>query len=144
MAKEKKSKKIVSVDGISIGVKEDIGLSLGALLGQESPKNENGIEKKVDSEQKIKNSEQDILPRLQKLSKVMLRRRTSGFGGKTVTQVTLPNECNIELEILSKELRKGLGCGSRLEEGLIFLQGYICDRAEAWFSKKGVKKVQID
>ena len=78
---------------------------------------------------------------LSKLAKVLLQRRTAGCGGKTVTVVSLPKECPLNLEAQAKDMRKALGCGSRAEEGKIILQGDICDRAEDWFIKNGVKKV---
>lgn len=142
----KKTKKIISNDGITIGANENISLSISTLLGAESTKSENTFVEKTDKQEKNKKNEQTVSPLLKNISnisKVIVRRRTSGFGGKTITELSFSKENNIELEILAKELRKGLGCGSRVENGLIFLQGDISDRVKEWFLKKGVKKVQI-
>lgn len=139
----KKRKNFDSEDGISIGSNEQLGLSIRGLLGVESEKSENKYDENTEKQKKDKIAKQDVLTLLKDISKVIVRRRTSGFGGKTVTQLSLSTESNIELEILAKELRKGLGCGSHVENGLIFLQGDISDRVEEWFLKKGVKKAQI-
>ena len=76
-----------------------------------------------------------------KISKVALQRQRAGRGGKTVTLVILPQDYKGDTAALAKELRKGLGCGSTIEDGKIILQGDIADRAEAWFTKKGVTKI---
>jgi len=78
---------------------------------------------------------------LSRLNKVSLQRRTAGYGGKTATVVLLPRDAAVDLEALAKDMRKALGCGSRVEEGRVVLQGDIADRAEAWLLKRGVKRV---
>ena len=142
MAKKKKTK-ITSDENISIGAGSEFSLPLASLFGQNIHKKEEKVEKKADKGNKSGQIEEELYSLLQKISKVILRRRTSGFGGKTVVQLTLPQGCNIELAMLAKEIRKALGCGSRVEKGEILLQGDICDRAEEWLYKQGVKKVQI-
>lgn len=143
MSKKKKTK-ITSDENISIGKDSEFSLPLASLFGQDLSKKEEILEKKTNKGDKAGHIEtEEFYSLLQKLSKVILRRRTSGFGGKTVVQLTLPQGSNIELELLAKEIRKALGCGSRVEKGEIFLQGDICDRAEEWLYKKGVKKVQL-
>lgn len=79
---------------------------------------------------------------IQRLSKITLHRQSSGMGGKVATVVTLPNEA-ADLETLAKELRKGLGCGSRVAGGKIILQGDIQERARDWFVKKGARRVVL-
>lgn len=73
--------------------------------------------------------------------KVAIQRQTAGRGGKTVTVVMLPKDVAIDLEALAKDMRKSLGCGSRVEEGRVVLQGDIVDRAELYFQKIGVQKI---
>ena len=80
----------------------------------------------------------DTLP---KISKVSLQRQRAGRGGKTVTLVTLAQDYRGDVAALAKEHRKGLGCGSTIEEGKIILQGDIADRAESRNAKKGVTKI---
>ena len=53
----------------------------------------------------------------------------------------IPGKSIVDREKLAKEMRKGLGCGSFVEEGNVILQGDICDRAAEWLLKKGVKDV---
>lgn len=145
MTKPKKIKKIKSGDGFSLG--EDGGalsVSLGVLLEKESEKEKNVIDRhgsltsEDTGEKRVPPSE---VGHISKLSKVSLQRRTAGCGGKTVTFVTIPKDAAIDLEALAKEMRKGLGCGSKVEKGGIFLQGDIVERVEDWFLKRGVKKI---
>ena len=51
------------------------------------------------------------------------------------------NQVITDREKLAREMRKGLGCGSFVEEGNVILQGDICDRAREWLLKNGVKEV---
>ena len=140
MAKDKKGK-VTSGEGFSLGDEGGFSLSIGALLGKETKHEKKEAEAKSESKKDIASSRQAQPVPLSKLAKVLLQRRTAGCGGKTVTVVSLPKECPLNLEALAKDMRKALGCGSRAEEGKIILQGDICDRAEAWFVKNGVKKV---
>ena len=145
MDKNKKSK-MKSGQGFTVGESGGFSLSLGALLGktsseeakaakaQEPPKTPKGAKEEKGEKGEKKCGEM-------KLTKVSLQHRTSGCGGKTVTVVTLPQDTAVNKEELARELRRGLGCGSRVEEGKIILQGDICDRAAEWFSKKGAAKI---
>jgi len=121
-----------------------LSVSLGSLM-----EGEDTCEEKKDTEKRLVSAEgggpqtvrQVDLKDLPKLSKVSLQRRTAGYGGKTATVVLLPRGAEVDLEALAKEMRKALGCGSRVEEGRVVLQGDIADRAEAWLLKRGVKRV---
>lgn len=80
---------------------------------------------------------------LSKMGKIVLRRERKGRGGKTVTLVsgiTLPAD---KLEQLARALRKGLGCGSTVEQGTIVLQGDIALRAQEWLRDHGATKTVI-
>ena len=59
--------------------------------------------------------------------KVVVRFTRKGHGGKTVTTVAgvLPHA----QEALCTEMKKALGCGARVEDGAIVLQGDLVDRA---------------
>ena len=140
MAKTAKNKKnkMDGGEGFTIGESGAFSLSLGALLGK-NPQAQEAQE--APEAQKTQKTPADKKTDGLKLTKVSLQHQKSGCGGKTVTVVTLPKECAIDKEQLAKELRCGLGCGSRVEEGKIILQGDICDRAAEWFSKKGVVKI---
>lgn len=125
--------------GVSFGERGALGASLASLLGVE--KNASGSGERADDErtERPAKTAEDSAPKPP--SRVSLQRRRAGCGGKTVTVVILPQEWRGDLPALAKELRKGLGCGSSIEDGRILLQGDIQERAEAWFIKKGVKKV---
>jgi translation initiation factor 1 len=71
--------------------------------------------------------------------KVVVRFTRKGHGGKTVTVVTgvLPHA----LEPFCSELKKALGCGARVEDGAIVLQGELVERAALFLEKKGAAKV---
>ena len=71
--------------------------------------------------------------------KVVVRHTRKGHGGKTVTVITgvLPHA----LEALCSEMKKALGCGARVEDGAVVLQGELVDRAMGFLEKKGAKKL---
>ena len=132
--KNRKNKKLTEGEGFTLAQEQPLGLSIGALLGV------------PQKEAKAKNAEKKAEPQAApaappKISKVALQRQRAGRGGKTVTLVILPQDYKGDTAALAKELRKGLGCGSTIEDGKIVLQGDIADRAEAWFTKKGVAKI---
>ena len=132
--KNRKNKKLTEGEGFTLAQEQPLGLSIGALLGvpQKEPKAKN-------AEKKAEPQAAPAAP--PKISKVALQRQRAGRGGKTVTLVILPQDYKGDTAALAKELRKGLGCGSTIEDGNIVLQGDIADRAEAWFAKKGVTKI---
>ena len=73
--------------------------------------------------------------------RVVLQKERKGHGGKTVTRVRSHGLVGEALEQLAKDLKRGLGCGARVEDGEVLLQGDIADRAAAWFEARGTKKV---
>jgi translation initiation factor 1 len=129
-------KRITDSGDISVGGGESLSVSIGNLTGREkSPRAETPP------------SDRDIPPKSPPgdspaPSRVILRRETAGRGGRTVTVVeTRPEMNGAAAEELAKAIRRALGCGSRVEGTKIILQGDIKDRAEAWFAKRGVKKI---
>ena len=117
-----------------------ISLGFGALLGvPQKERSDENEEKKAEPQSARGAKAEAAAP--PKISKVTLQRQRAGRGGKTVTLVILPQDYKGDTAALAKELRKGLGCGSTIEDGKIVLQGDISDRAEAWFAKKGVTKI---
>lgn len=133
MAREKKNKKLTSGEGFAVNG-GDFGISLGALLGKAEPE----LTQKPKEEKKEK-SKSAVMPAELKIPKVSLQKKRAGCGGKTVTVVTLSKDSNVAPEALVKELKKGLGCGARVEDGKIVLQGDIADRAAEWFSRRNIK-----
>jgi len=75
------------------------------------------------------------------LNKLVLRKEKKGRGGKTVTRLEGITASSKALEALAKELRKSLGCGARVEENHIILQGDVRERASQWLTRKGTKKI---
>jgi len=88
----------------------------------------------------------DIKKMIPKFEKISLQHQRSGRGGKTVTLVYISGKAELKaapnIEALLKELKKSLGCGGRIEEGKLVLQGEIADRASEWFVKMGAKAVK--
>ena len=142
--REKKNKKIASGEGFSISSDVAFGVTLAELLGKEKPaavqKSEETSKQTLEEASASKGASETETSSA-KISHVSLRRERAGRGGKTVTIVTLPKDHPGDVAALAKELRKGLGCGSSLEDGKIVLQGDITDRVEAGFAKKGVTKI---
>lgn len=140
MQNKKKNKKLTKGEGFTLAQEQPLGLSIGALLGvpQKTRADENEEKKAATMDARGAKAEAAAQP---KISKVALQRQRAGRGGKTVTLVILPQDYKGDAAALAKELRKGLGCGSTIEDGKIVLQGDIADRAEAWFAKKGVTKI---
>lgn len=140
MQNKKKNKKLTEGDDFTLAQEQPLGLSIGALLGvpQKTRADENEEKKAAQQSAHGAKAEAAAQP---KISKVALQRQRAGRGGKTVTLVILPHDYKGDAAALAKELRKGLGCGSTIEDGKIVLQGDISDRAEAWFAKKGVAKI---
>lgn len=140
MQNKKKNKKLTEGEGFTLAQEQPLGLSIGALLGvpQKERADENEKKKTAAMDTRGAKAEPAAHP---KISKVALQRQRAGRGGKTVTLVILPQDYKGDTTALAKELRKGLGCGSTIEDGKIVLQGDIADRAEAWFAKKGVTKI---
>ena len=73
------------------------------------------------------------------LEKVVVRFTRKGHGGKTVTVVS--GVAPYALEGMCTELKKGLGCGARVQDGDVVLQGDLVDRTIALLEKKGAKKI---
>ena len=135
MQNKKKNKKLTEGEGFTLAQEQPLGLSIGALLGvPQKERSDENEEKKAEPQSARGAKAEAAAP--PKISKVALQRQRAGRGGKTVTLVILPQDYKGDTAALAKELRKGLGCGSTIEDGKIVLQGDIADRAEAWFTKK--------
>lgn len=78
-------------------------------------------------------------PRRLFLEKVVVRKVRKGHGGKTVTEIA--GIAPAVLEELCGELKRALGCGARVEDGTVVLQGELVERAVAFLEKKGAVRV---
>ena len=143
-----------------IVVNENMNVSIGELL---NPKSVNHTEQcseekskekisgdspalsDIDAKLSLDYSHYDIKKMIPKIGKISLQHQRSGRGGKTVTLVSIGEAKAVvkqNLEALLKEMKKSLGCGGRIEEGRIVLQGEIANRASEWFVKMGAKAVK--
>jgi len=143
-----------------IDVNENLNVSIGELLIPKSAENTEQYSEEIskdklsgnssahsdnDAKSNINDSHTDIKKMIPKIGKISLQHQRSGRGGKTVTLVSIGEakaEVKQNLEALLRELKKSLGCGGRIEEGRIVLQGEIADRASEWFVKMGAKAVK--
>jgi len=82
-------------------------------------------------------------PDYSKVDRVVLRYERKGQGGNSVTRVEGVPFADDALEDLARELKKSLGCGAWVEGNEILLQGDLTERSQAWFQKKGVRRVVI-
>ena len=118
--REKKKK----VEIGTAGMEEGLSLSIGALLGKEVPPQ--SVEETRNPAKKTetaKGPQKTLAELLAGLTQVTLHRESSGRGGRMVTLVRLKGNELPDAEELAKALRKGLGCGSHVEEECIVLQG---------------------
>lgn len=109
-----------------------LGISLGALLGKETPPEEAPAGKTPP--ETVPSSGEGKLP-----GRAVLSRETKGRGGKTVTRISFRDGTPPDTAALAKSLRTAMGCGGTVEGDDILLQGDQADRASAWLSAKGVR-----
>jgi translation initiation factor 1 len=70
-------------------------------------------------------------------AKIVVRFERKGHGGKTVTIVSGVSGGSRVVDELASEMKKALGCGARVEDGDIVLQGDLVPRALAFLEKRG-------
>jgi translation initiation factor 1 (eIF-1/SUI1) len=138
MLKNKK-KKIDGQGDISRGCPVGFSVSIGDILEiPHSPACREEEKKPPDDD----GARQDIEAFLKSVSRAIIHRESAGRSGRIVTVLELrPAPDKKTSEALAKAIRKGLGCGSRVEADKVFLQGDIRDRAEVWLFKRGVRKI---
>lgn len=78
------------------------------------------------------------LPRLF-ADKVVVRFTKKGHGGKTVTVVT--GVMPAVAQAMCADMKRALGCGARVVDGAIVLQGELVERAVRFVEDKGAVKV---
>ncbi len=94
-----------------------------------------------DPSSKSSKEDADALPELKGV--FSLRKEKKGRGGKTVTLVSGNCLSEKDAEKLARALRKALGCGSRVEENMVLLQGDLRERTELWLLAHGAKRVVV-
>jgi translation initiation factor 1 len=83
----------------------------------------------------------DGAPDLSRSGKLVVRRERKGHGGKTVTVIEGLRLSSTQLEMVARTLRKTLGCGSRVENGCVLLQGDLVPATEKWLRARGATQV---
>lgn len=83
----------------------------------------------------------DGAPDLSHSGKLVVRRERKGHGGKTVTVIEGLRLPSTQFEMVARTLRKTLGCGSRVENGCVLLQGDLVAAAEKWLRAHGATQV---
>jgi translation initiation factor 1 len=80
-------------------------------------------------------------PDLSHSGKLVVRRERKGHGGKTVTVIEGLRLSSTQLEMVARTLRKTVGCGSRVENGCVLLQGDLVAAADKWLRAHGATQV---
>lgn len=109
-----------------------LGISLGALLGKETPPVKAPPEKAQPDAPP--SSGEGKLP-----GRAVLSRETKGRGGKTVTRISFRDGTPQDTAALLKNLRTAMGCGGTVEGDDILLQGDQIERTAEWFAARWVK-----
>jgi len=124
----KKKKELPQEVSLNAG---SMGISIAELLGRAPAAPVQNKEKAPQAKGEEKVAEK----KSGKISRWSLQRQTAGRGGKVVTLVVFPKDSAVDLESVAKQMRRGLGCGSHVEENKIVLQGDIAERAQTWLEK---------
>ena len=72
--------------------------------------------------------------------KVIVARSKKGRGGKVVTTIT---GVRTSVDALAQDLKKALGCGATVEEGVVVVQGDQTARVRAFLEARGARKLVI-
>lgn len=77
------------------------------------------------------------------VDRVVIQFERKGHGGKKATRVVGLPFGSETMGGIVRELRSEMGCGAWIEQGSLLLQGDLAERLEAWFRKKGCKRVVV-
>ncbi|MDR1471594.1 MAG: translation initiation factor [Synergistaceae bacterium] len=143
MMSKGRAKRIDANGGITLGSMEVFALPIGRVMGDgsASPEEEtaNGSQAESDERRRDLPDSVDFF----KAAQATLHRESSGRGGRTVTVISFKPAPDKELaEVVAKAMRRGLGCGSHVEEFRIVLQGDMRDRAGQWLVRQGVISIR--
>jgi translation initiation factor 1 len=76
-------------------------------------------------------------------ARAVVRYERKGRGGKEVTVVEQLSLNPKDLERWVKELKSALGCGGKVDEGALVLQGDQRERLPALLEARGVRRVSV-
>ena len=71
----------------------------------------------------------------------VVRREREQRGGKTITRVARLDLRPEDLKLLAREKAKALGCGARVEDEEIVVQGDQVERCAVWLERRGARRV---
>lgn len=74
-------------------------------------------------------------------TRLVVRRERKGHSGHTATVVEGLLEAGVDATDVGKQLKRALGCGASVDDGVLVLQGDVAERAAAWLEGQGVKRV---
>jgi translation initiation factor 1 len=80
---------------------------------------------------------------LSSCGKLVVRRERKGRGGKTATLIAGLGLREKQMEHLTKELKRSLGCGATLDGDTIVVGGDMTTRVAEWLRKHGAKRVVL-
>jgi translation initiation factor 1 (eIF-1/SUI1) len=83
------------------------------------------------------------VPDLSRSAKIVVRHERKGHGGKTVTVVEGLKLPEAHLESVARTLRKAFGCGSRVVDCCVVLQGDLTTAVAAWLRARGAARVTL-
>lgn len=84
-----------------------------------------------------------LRPTATTIARAVVRYERSGRGGKEVTVVEQLGLTTSERETWLKALKAALGCGGKVEEDRLMLQGDQRKRLPALLTARGVKKITV-
>lgn len=79
----------------------------------------------------------------ERLARAVVRYQRKGYGGKEVTRIEQLALDAGELEGWLGDLKRALGCGGRIEDDVLVLQGDQRERVKSWLVERGLKKVTV-
>jgi translation initiation factor 1 (eIF-1/SUI1) len=149
--KKKKSGDSWDSGQISLGGGDKFSLSIGDVIGkhviepapadypaEDAARNS----KKSNKASKEPVSRDEFSTFLAGAQQAALHKETAGRGGRTVITISFrPQPDAGTANALAAAMRKALGCGAHVEHANVVLHGDIKDRAAAWLSRGGVRKV---
>jgi translation initiation factor 1 len=80
---------------------------------------------------------------LSRSGKIVVRHERKGHGGKTVTIVEGLKLPAAQLELMARTLRKAFGCGARVDDGRVVLQGDLTTAVAGWLRGRGAARVTL-
>ncbi|MDR3254210.1 MAG: translation initiation factor [Synergistaceae bacterium] len=134
-------KKMTDMRGIAADDPIGLRVSIGEATGKTVRATDYPSDSNASADERDK-ATPNLASFISSIVQATLYRESSGRGGRVVTIVRIkPAPGPGITSELAKTMRRGLGCGSHAEGAEVVLQGDIRDRARAWLTKSGIRKV---